>query len=88
MNSFKAPNTIEQLNTVLINRYMSVQAAAEVTGYSAQYLRRILRAGILKGCKIGQMWLIELDGLAVYLEQAHQEPDRRHGPRGKNESAH
>ena len=37
-----------------------MQAAAEVTGYNIQYLRRLLRSGVLEGIKIGQMWLIEI----------------------------
>jgi hypothetical protein len=47
-----------------------VQAAAEITGYNIQHLRRILRSGTLKGCKIDQMWLIEVDALEAYLKRA------------------
>ena len=45
-----------------------MQAAAEATGYNIQYLRRMLRSGALKGVKIGQMWLIEMDALETYLK--------------------
>jgi hypothetical protein len=56
MFSFHSPNTSQQFHTgILVNRHITVQAPAEVTGYNLQYLRRILRSGVLKGCKIGQL---------------------------------
>jgi hypothetical protein len=56
MTYFNTPSISQHLNTgILINRHITVQTAAEVTGYNIQYLRRILRSGVLKGCKIGQM---------------------------------
>lgn len=54
-----------------------MQAAAEVTGYNIQYLRRILRSGTLEGCKIGQMCLIEVDALEAYLKRVENKSDRR-----------
>ena len=61
MISFNAPSNSPQSNIgIFIDQHITVQAAAEATGYNIQYLRRILRSGALKGCKIGQMWLIEM----------------------------
>ena len=82
MISFNTPNISNQFHTgILVNRHITVQAAAEVTGYNIQYLRRILRSGALKGCKIGQMWLIEIDALEAYLKHVETTTDRRCGPR-------
>ena len=82
MISFNSPSISQQSNTgILINQHITVQAAAEVTGYNIQYLRRILRSGALKGVKIGQMWLIEMDALEAYLKRAETTSDRRCGPR-------
>jgi excisionase family DNA binding protein len=82
MISFNSPNSSQQFHTcILVNRHITVQAAAEVTGYNIQYLRRILRSGALKGCKIGQMWLIEIDALEAYLKHIETTSDRRFGPR-------
>jgi len=82
MISFNTPNISQQFHTgILVNRHITVQAAAEVTGYNIQYLRRILRSGALKGCKIGQMWLIEMDALESYLKRVGTTSDRRCGPR-------
>jgi len=60
MISFNTPSFSEQSNNgILISQHITVQVAAEATGYNIQYLRRILRSGALKGIKIGQMWLID-----------------------------
>ena len=62
MFSFNSPNTSQQFHTgILVNQHITIHAAAEVTGYNIQYLRRILRSGALKGYKIGQMWLMDMD---------------------------
>ena len=50
MISFNTPNNSKQLHTgILINGHVTVQAAADVTGYNIQYLRRMLRSGVLEG---------------------------------------
>ncbi len=63
MISFNSPYISQKSHTrILINGHVTVQAAADVTGYNIQYVRRILRSGVLEGVKIGQMWLIDLEG--------------------------
>jgi len=60
MNSFNTPNISKQSQIgILINGHTTVEAAADVTGYNIQYLRRMLRSGKLRGVKIGQLWLME-----------------------------
>jgi len=82
MISFNSPYISQQFHTgILIQRHLTVQAAADVTGYNIQYLRRILRSGTLKGIKIGQMWLIDMKSLEAYLQQVESTSDRRCGPR-------
>ena len=65
----------------IFTRHLTVQAAADCSGYSIQYLRRLLRSGSLIGTKIGQVWLIDLNAFENYIEQAEQREDRRCGPR-------
>ena len=65
---------------LVLNNHISVYAAAEFSGYSLQYLRRLLRYGKLEGLKIGQVWLIEKTALEEYLEKSVQATDRRFGP--------
>jgi hypothetical protein len=82
MISFNSLNNSQQSHTgILINQHVTVQAAADVTGYNIQYLRRLLRSGTLEGLKIGQIWLIEMQSLEVYLQHIESTSDRRCGPR-------
>ena len=46
-----------QATLFVLNNYVSVQVAGKYSGYSLQYLRRLLRNGKLGGIKIGQLWL-------------------------------
>ena len=65
----------------ILKNCISVKSAETISGYSNQYLRRLLRSGKLQGVKIGQMWLIELQALESYLHQQNNTSDRRCGPR-------
>ena len=67
---------------VVLERHLSVRAAAETSGYNEQYLRRLLRAGRLQGVKIGQVWLIRLASLEAHLRKGQTAQDRRFGPQG------
>ena len=67
---------------VVLERHLSVKAAAEYSGYNEQYLRRLLRAGRLQGVKIGQVWLIKLASLEAHLQKGQIVQDRRFGPQG------
>ncbi|MCB2160471.1 helix-turn-helix domain-containing protein [bacterium] len=69
-----------QISPVVVNNHISVKAAADLSGYSLQYLRRLLRNGKLEGFKIGQVWLIEKTIFEAYLKKAVQATDRRFGP--------
>lgn len=66
--------------SVVVNNHISVRAAAEFSGYSLQYIRRLLRRGKLVGIKIGQVWLIDKTTFDRYLKMAAQVTDRRFGP--------
>ncbi len=71
------PNVIP----LVLNNHISVKAAAAFSGYSPQYLRRLLRLGKVAGLKLGQLWLIELESLETYLAQAGTSADHRFGPK-------
>ena len=66
---------------VVLEKHISVKAAAECSGYSIQYLRRLLRDGRLDGTKIGQVWLIKMASFDHHLRNGHTQRDRRYGPR-------
>ena len=82
MISIKSPNISPQSHTgILLEKHISVQAATDVTGYNIQYLRRLLRSSKLEGIKIGQLWLIEMQSLELFLQHAESTTDRRRRPR-------
>ena len=55
---------------IVLRNHMSVKEAVRYSGYSVQYLRMLLRSGGLGGLKIGQLWLIEMKGIAILLGKA------------------
>ena len=63
----------------VLNNHISVQVAALYSGYSTQYLRRLLRNSKLGGIKIGQLWLVDKGALDVYIEKAQDATDQRFG---------
>ena len=67
---------------LVVERHITVSAAAAVTGYNPQYLRRLLRKNRLKGKRLGQQWLIDLDAFNVYLAWSLESDDQRRGPQG------
>ncbi len=75
---------VSSINTsipLILNNHISVQVAASYSGYSLQYLRRLLRASKIEGIKIGQVWLVDKGALDIYIEKAQDATDQRFGPR-------
>ena len=66
---------------LLINNHTSVKDASIYSGYSMQYIRRLLRLDRLTGKKIGQVWLVEIDSLNDYLNHALISVDQRFSPK-------
>jgi hypothetical protein len=63
----------------ILNNYSSVQVAGIYSGYSLQYLRRLLRNGQLGCVKIGQLWLVDKGALDICLKQVQNTADQRFG---------
>ena len=76
-------NRIKILNGPDENVFIAVQIASKQSGYSDQYLRKMLRHEIIQGIKIGQLWLIEYKSLLEYIEVSSTIEDLRYGPRVK-----
>jgi hypothetical protein len=66
---------------IVLTNHISVKAASLNSGYNIQYIRRLLRDGILSGLKVGQLWLIDKHGFDIYLEKTHNTNDSRFGPK-------
>ena len=65
---------------IVLNNLISVREAAENSGYSTQYLCRLLRTGKLVGRKVGQVWLIQMESFESYLATTRSSKDHRFGP--------
>ena len=61
--------------------WLTVQEAAKLTGYHAEYLRILIREGKITACKFGPVWAISKSALLTYLKIAEKSADRRHGPK-------
>lgn len=61
--------------------WLTVQEAAKLTGYHAEYLRLMIREGRITARKFGPVWAIHKPALLKYLSIAEKSTDRRHGPK-------
>ena len=63
------------------DEWLTIQQASKVSGYHAEYLRIIVRAGKVVAHKFGPVWAISKKSLLSYLKTAEKSEDRRHGPK-------
>lgn len=59
---------------------LSIEEAAEMSGYSPEYLRRLCRYGRLEAEKISG-YLIKEESLKAYIREMQESGDGRAGPR-------
>ena len=69
-----------QTSPIVLNNLIPVKEAAVSSGYSPQYLRRLLRTGKLVGRKLGQAWLIQMESFETHLANTRSSEDHRFGP--------
>jgi hypothetical protein len=56
---------------------ITLNQACDDTGLSRSYIGRLARLGIIKGRKIGPMWLVDSDSLKEYTSQYHKPGPRK-----------
>ena len=61
--------------------WLTIEQASKLSGYHAEYLRIIVRAGKLTAHKFGSVWAISKKSLLAYLKAAEKADDKRHGPK-------
>lgn len=61
----------------------SIREASEKTGYHPEYLRQLITDGKIEAEKLGQMWLIKIESLQAYINEAEQSNDARFGAHKK-----
>lgn len=47
--------------------WITTAEACQISGYSLQYLRRLLRDGTIQGRKWGREWMVGRDSLLAYM---------------------
>ena len=65
--------------------WITTEEAAELSGYSLQYVQRLARQGHLGAQKKSRAWWVDRDRFVGYLEAMRARDDRRAGPRGNLE---
>jgi excisionase family DNA binding protein len=65
----------------MAEEWLTTAEAAELSGYHKIHLRRLLRAGKVKGKKFGPTWQVSRQSLLDYIEAAERSKDKRRGPK-------
>lgn len=67
----------------MTQKWLTTKEAAEISGYSTQYVLRLANRGTVEARKFGHVWQVNRDSLTVYLAVAGKSGDQRRGPREK-----
>ena len=65
------------------NDWLTVQEAADLSGYNAEYLRRLIRNQRIKYRKISFIYQVNRESLLGYLRKAKSSRDKRYTPKRK-----
>ena len=60
--------------------WLSVPEAAALSGYDADYIRKLIRGGKIEARKVVTVWTVDRSSLLAFLKQAHQRGGKR-GPK-------
>jgi len=63
--------------------WITVSQAAELSGYNAEYLRRLMRNKIIKFRKFSFIYQVSRKSLLNYLKEAEKKVDKRYAPKPK-----
>jgi excisionase family DNA binding protein len=68
---------------VIPEGWISGQEAANLTGYTIRYLRKLAREKRLRATKLGRDWLFERESLLKWKEQMNELGTKKHSPKTK-----
>ena len=57
--------------------WLTVQAAAKLSGYNPEHLRRLIRAGKIKARKFSIVWQVNRESLLAYATRAQTTGEKR-----------
>jgi hypothetical protein len=61
--------------------WITVAEAVSLSGYSAQYIRRLARTGKIESQHFGHVWQFDRTSLLAYVREARNSSDKRRGSR-------
>jgi excisionase family DNA binding protein len=61
--------------------WLTVNEAAEISGYHPEYIRRLIRDGEIEGRKFAIVWQVRRDSLNAYIQNAQSKDDKRYTPK-------
>lgn len=59
------------------NEWITVQAAAKLSGYNADHLRELIRYGKIKARKFSIVWMVDRESLLAYKAKAQASGEKR-----------
>ena len=62
-------------------RLVLVKQAVAHSEFSADHIRHLLSAGLIKGEKVGGVWLVDLDSLEEYERSMKEAGTSKHRPK-------
>ena len=65
------------------SEWITVNQAAELSGYNAEYLRRLMRNKKIKFRKFSFIYQVNRESLLNYLKKAEKTTDKRYSPKRK-----
>ena len=63
--------------------WLTINEAAEISGYHPEYIRRLIRDGEIEAKKFSIVWQVRRESLNAYIENANAKEDRRFTPKRK-----
>ncbi len=57
--------------------WITIRAAVGLSGYHPDHVRRLIKAGEVKGRKFATVWQVSRSSLLVYLRKQEQQGERR-----------
>jgi len=64
--------------------WITTAEAVGLSGYNAEYIRRLIRTGKVKAHKFGIVWQISRTSLLAYIREGKKSVDKRRGAKGSN----
>lgn len=68
----------------MAENWITTQEASELSGYRSDYLRTLIRQGLIRGRKYFVIWQVERKSLVAYLQGQEARGEKR-GPKSTSE---